>query len=95
MSMVPACIGCLNGARSTKGILQSTMSAMGLGVTSARVRTRIVRERACDGQRRTRRTEGPDIRVALCIERRTNRSGVATPNQGNPAGAAWLANPSS
>ena len=91
MSLVPACIGIFNGSRQTEGILQSALSAMGLGVTSARIRTCIVRERTSDDQRRTRRTEGPDVRVALRIKRRTNRSIVATTNQGILAADAWMA----
>ena len=91
MSMVPACSGVVNWPWSTQGILQPAMSSMGLGIAPTRIRACIVGERTGDDTRRTRCTEGPDLCLALRSARRTNRSGIATPNQGNLARDAWLA----
>lgn len=91
MSMVPACFGVVIWPWQAQRILQPTVQTMGLGIAPTRIRACIIGKRTRDDARRTRFTEGPDLCLALRSARRTNRSRIATPNQGNLARDAWLA----
>lgn len=91
MSMVPACSGVVDWPWQAERILQPTVQTMGLGIAPTRIRACIIGKRTGDDTRRTRCTEGPDLCLALRSARRTNRSRITTPNQGNLARDAWLA----